>query len=202
MDALEIHPQRSKTISAYHVPRILGFIRQYDLDKFVKRGETLDPEYFPYIHSKPADEIINEQMEVLFDPAGKHHVLSDMIGETVYTPDDCMSGIFQIELNPDMGLNCRLDGVIKDDGEPGFPKSIVLVDDFRYRNTSNKQTILWLRALAAMAIYHVDLCYWVTFTPSHWKSTNWEAEVHKFDFDENEWSSVFEELKEWSLSVP
>ena len=31
---------------------------------------------------------------------------------------------------------------------------------------------------------------------------DWESEVIKFEFDENEWLKVYEELKEWSLGVP
>ena len=153
------------------------------------------------MHSKPADEIINEQMEYLFDPAGKHHVLSDMIGETVYATEDCLSGIFQLELNPDMGLNCRIDGVTKDQSEPGRPKSIVMVDQFKYRFSQDKRKILWYRALAAMAVYHVKVCYWVVATP-FCTQYDWESEVIKFEFDENEWLKVYEKLKEWSFEVP
>ena len=128
------------------------------------------------------------------------YVLSDMIGEGVYATEDCMSGIFQLELNPDMGLNCRIDGVAKDESEPGRPKSIVMVDQFKYRFSQDKRKILWYRALAAMAIYRVKVCYWVAGVPTS-RDPNWEAEVIKFEFDENEWSKVYEELKEWSLEV-
>ena len=106
----DIFTQRYSVISSFIVPWILGFgcKTSKEAKKYIKYGETLNPGYYPYnkedINTNGEESVYLRFMECLFNENNIDYELTQIIGDNVYKPWDCLSGIYQVEINERMGL--------------------------------------------------------------------------------------------------
>jgi len=122
--------QRNSVISSFIVPWILGLgcKTPEQAKNYIKYGETLNPEYYTYnkeeINKNGEESIYSQFMERLFNDNNIDYELTQIIGENVYKPWDCLSGIYQIEINEKIGLVARPNGITKNND------CVIIVDDY------------------------------------------------------------------------
>lgn len=105
--------QRHSVISSFIVPWILGFgcKNSEEAKKYIKYGETLNPYYYTCnkedINVNGEENVYLRFMERLFNENNVDYELTQIIGNNVYKPWDCLSGVYQIEINKTIGLVAR-----------------------------------------------------------------------------------------------
>jgi hypothetical protein len=120
--------------------------------KNIKYGETLNPLYYPLnkeaINESSEEYIYARFMERLINENNIDYELTQIIGDNVYKPWDCLSGIYQVEINERIGLVARPNGITKNN------ECIVMVDDYLtkfYRSNSEEE--LKIKLLATIAVW-------------------------------------------------
>ena len=122
--------KRDSVISSFITPWILGFgcRTPEEAKKYIKFGETLNPSYYPCnkkdIDDNGAESVYLRFMDILFNENNIDYDLTQIIGDNVYKPWDCLSGIYQVEINEKMGLEARPNGITKNN------ECVVMVDNY------------------------------------------------------------------------
>lgn len=188
----EIFIKRNCVISTFITPWILGkgIKTPEEAKTYIKRGQTLNPLYYEsnqyMIETHGKNEVYNHFMELLFSENNKSDELSTMIGEDIFKPWDCLSGIYQIEINEKMGLVGRPDGISKDH------RKIVMVDNYLKVLTNNKIEEINIKLMSTMAVWRTKKGYY------YLRNLNRMIEL---DFDENNWNIILNRIKEWSNDI-
>ena len=86
-------------------------------------------------------------MKKLFDENNIDNELTQIIGDSVYKPWDCLSGIYQLEINERMGLVARPNGITKNN------ECVVMVDDYLTKFYRNTEEELKIKLLSTMAVW-------------------------------------------------
>lgn len=182
--------KRDFVITSFVVPWILGIGRRTPTQArgYIKNGSTLNPGYYPgnqkRIEVEGETMVFNKFMERLFDEKNINPELTELLGEKVYKPWDCLSGIFQIEVNSKLGLVSRPHGVTANN------ETILMTDDFIDEMTEQLKEECEIKLLATMAVWQAKKgVYYVI------KS----KEIFSVDFNEEKWLKILENIREWAL---
>lgn len=124
-------------------------------------------------------------MERLFDDANTDEELTSIIGETVYKPWDCLSGIYQIEINGSLGLVARPDGVTKNN-------CIIIKDTFMNRYNDVIEHEIRLKLMTTMAVWKAAKGVYVLENL---------GKVIFVEFSEEEWKQIYDAIKEWAKHI-
>ena len=150
----DIFTQRYSVISSFIVPWILGFgcTTSKEAKNYIKYGETLNPCYYPYnkedINTNGEESVYLGFMKRLFNENNIDYELTQIIGDNVYKPWDCLSGIYQVEINERMGLVARPNGITNNN------ECVVMVDDYLTKfYKSNTEEELKIKLLSTMAVW-------------------------------------------------
>ena len=187
----QVHPKRDRVIYSWHVPKILGDGPEFapPAEDYIKRGETLNPHYYPDMHARNPRYVVDDIMSEIFDPFNKHPQLSEALNTDVYRGKG-HTCIFQIKLTGRMGLVGRADGIIKDGTNPGRPIAIVMVDEYEDGMADgDAQKRIIGRAVATMAVFKVNICHYYVAKSGYWID---------IPFDEDEWQDIKEIVTKWS----
>jgi len=185
----DIFQQKPSVISTFIVPYILGHGSKSpdEAKSYIKNGQTLNPSYYSHnnnvIDTNGSDYVYNQIMNTLFDSNKIDLELSEIIGSDVYKPWDCLSGIFQIEINQNMGLIARPAGVTLNN------KHVIMIDDYYdfYNRTIEKRLKSML--LATMAVWKAE------------RETIIMKKINKIisiEFNQNEWNNILNKIKLWA----
>ena len=111
--------------------------------------------------------------------------LTNLIGDEVYTPRDCYSGIYKIIIKEDLGLIARIDGITKD-------KCIVMVDNYYKRFFPDTEESLKIKLLSSMAVWKAKKgIYYIRKM----------KKIIKMDFDNERWESILKGIKSWAKEI-
>ena len=189
-----IFTQRHSVISSFIVPWILGFgcKTPEEAKTYIKYGETLNPDYYRNnkedIMANGEENVYLRFMKRLFNKNNIDCELTQIIGDNVYKPWDCLSGIYQIEINERMGLVARPNGITNNN------ECVVMVDDYLttkfYR--SNTEEELKIKLLSTMAVWKAKKGVYII--PKMKK-------IIYIDFDNSKWEEILSKIKLWSVSA-
>ena len=186
---MDIIPKKDTVITSFIVPYILGYgiKTREEAKRYIKHGETLNPNYYPRLIEKVKKEGMNSVIKFfndeLFNTRTIDNNLSEMFGETVYRPWDCLSFIHQITLNDKMGLVARPDGVTMNN------ETIIMVNNYFNKIDNFTKKILETQLIATMAVWNAKKGI-VLLTKN--KSSI------RLDFDAEKWDTFLNELIIWS----
>jgi hypothetical protein len=185
-----IFTQRNYVISSFIVPYILGFGPKTpeEAKKYIKNGESLNPLYYP---CNEAEMIINGKesvylrfMNKLFNDNNIDCNLTEIIGENVYKPWDCLSGIYQFEINEHMGLVARPNGITKNN------ECVVMVDNYLtyfYRDKTEEE--IKVKLLSTMAVWKAKKGVYII--------TKMNKNIY-MTFCNSKWEDVLCKIKLWT----
>jgi len=185
--------QKHSVISSFIVPWILGFgcKTPEEAKNYIKYGETLNPDYYPknkeLIQHDGEESVYIGFMKRLFNENNIDYELTQIIGDNVYKPWDCLSGIYQVEINERMGLIARANGITKNN------ECVVIVDDYLtkfYR--SNTVEELKIKLLSTMAVWKAKKGVYII--------TNMKKNIY-IEFDNSKWEEILCKIKLWSEIV-
>jgi hypothetical protein len=185
-----IFTQRYSVISSFIVPWILGFgcKTQKEAKKYIKYGATLNPVYYPKntedINTNGEESVYIGFMERLYNETNIDYKLTQIIGENVYKPWDCLSGIYQVEINEKMGLVARPNGITNNNG------CVVMVDDFLtkfYKHNTEEE--LRIKLLSTMAVWKAKKGVYII--------TKMKKNIH-IEFDNSKWEEILCKIRSWS----
>jgi len=188
-----IFTQRHSVISSFIVPWILGFgcKTPEEAKKYIKYGETLNPFYYPLnkeaINENGEEYIYLQFMERLINENNIDYELTQIIGDNVYKPWDCLSGIYQVEINEKIGLVARPNGITKNN------ECIVMVDDYLtkfYRSNSEEE--LKIKLLATMAVWKAKKGVYII--------TKMKKNIY-IEFDNSKWEDILCKIKLWAETL-
>lgn len=190
-----IFTERDSVISSFITPWILGYgcKTPEEAKKYIKFGETLNPFYYlgnkKCINDNGAESVYLRFMHKLFNENNINHNLTQIIGENVYKPWDCLSGIYQVEINKKMGLVARINGITKNN------ECVVMVDNYFnktkfYRNTEKE---IEIKLLSTMAVWKAKKGVYIIK-----KMNNKQISI---DFDNTKWEDILCKIKSWAESV-
>ena len=186
----DIFVKRNSVITSFIVPWILGFgcKTSEEAKKYIKNGETLNPGYYPvhkeYINANSKGSVYLQFMKRLFDEDNIDYELTQIVGENVYKPWDCLSGIYQLEVNERMGLVARPDGITTNN------ECVVMVDNYLtkfYRQNSEEE--LKIKLLSTMAVWKAEKGIYII--PKMKKNIY-------IDFDNSKWEDILCKIKLWA----
>lgn len=134
-------------------PWICGFGKGSDFaKKYIKTGNPVRTSSYYSSNNKLIEEkgekyVYDSHMKFVFDDNNINYKLSKYLNEKVYILEDCMSGIYCIEITPSTGLVGRITGITKDN------TCVIMTDD--YLSFFGKHTVMEIeiKLLASMAIY-------------------------------------------------
>ena len=187
-----IFTKRKSVISSFIAPWILGVGAKTpdEAKKYIKFGETLNPLYYPanksMIDKLGETDVYDGFMKKLFHKNNIDSELSDIVGENVYKPWDCLSGIYQIEITHEMGLVARPDGITVNN------ECVIMSDNYITRFYRNTEEEIKIKLLATMAV---------------WKAKRGLYYIKKIDkkiyinFDDIEWEDILNKIKIWAETV-
>ena len=185
--------QRHSVISSFIVPWILGFgcKTQEEAKNYIKYGETLNSFYYPCnkedINVNGAESVYLRFMNRLFNEDNIDYNLTKIIGDNVYKPWDCLSGIYQVEINEKMGLVARPNGITKNN------ECVVMVDDYLTKFfRTNTEEELRIKLLATMAVWKAKKGIYII------KKMNKNICI---EFDKSKWEEILYKIKLWSENV-
>ena len=119
MQSLVVSIKKPSVITSFITPWILGYGYKTpeQAKQYIKYGKTLSPAYYPGLEKGiltiTTEGVYLQFMDKLFNENNIDDDLTQIIGENVYVPWDCLSGIYQIEINKKMGLVARPHGITK-----------------------------------------------------------------------------------------
>ena len=189
MDDLFI--QRESVITTFVVPWVLGLGNKTpeQAKTYIKYGETLNPLYYQfnnlYGELNGYKHVFSRFMDRLFNDNNIDEELTKIIGDKVYKPLDCLSGIYQIEITHKMGLVARPDGITKNN------ECVIMVDDYITKYDSEEN--IKIKLLSTMAV---------------WKAKKGIYVIKKMCkniiivFDESKWINILNKIKLWAEEVP
>jgi hypothetical protein len=126
---------------------------------YIKTGKTLNSTYYPSMEGMTEDEIVASFDERLFAQERTDDNMSELVGETVYRPWDCLSARHQITIDDTMGIVARPNGVTKNYKTVVFRNTYHTEPNFsRYRQSAEQ----YMEAVSqlTMAIWRADrACY-------------------------------------------
>ena len=182
--------QKQSVISSFIVPWILGFgcKTPEEAKKYIKYGETLNPGYYPcnkeHINDNGAESLYLRFMDRLFNENNIDYDLTQIIGDNVYKPWDCLSGIYQVEINEKMGLVARPNGITKNN------ECVVMVDDYLTKFfRTNTEEELRIKLLATMVVWKAKKGVYII------KKMNKHIYI---EFDNSKWEEILCKIKLWS----
>jgi hypothetical protein len=188
----DIFIQRKCVITAFIVPWILGFgMKNAEQAKsYVKTGDTLNSRYYPSnneaIHKHGHEYVKQRIFNQLYNENNIDVELSTLVGENVFTPWDCLSGIFQIKINENMGLVARPHGVTLNND------TIIMVDDFITKFRSDTDNEIRVKIIATMSVWNAKKgIYFI-------KKMN---RILHFNFNVDEWNHILEQVKMWANEI-
>jgi hypothetical protein len=188
-----IFTQRYSVISSFIVPWILGVgcKTSEEAKNYIKYGETLNPGYYPHnkedINANGVESVNLRFMKRLFNENNIDYELTQIIGDNVYKPWDCLSGIYQVEINERMGLVARPNGITKNN------ECVVMVDDYLtkfYR--SNTKEELKIKLLTTMAVWKAKKGVYIII--------KMKKNIY-IEFDNSKWEEILYKIKLWSESA-
>jgi hypothetical protein len=185
--------QRDSVITSLIVPWILGFgcKTPEEAKSYIKYGETLNTNYYPNnkkdIMESGEESVYLRFMKRLFNENNIDYELTQIIGDNVYKPWDCLSGIYQLEINERMGLVARPDGITNNN------ECVVMVDNYLtefYRTNTEEE--LKIRLLSTMAVWKAKKGVYVI--------TKMKKNIY-IDFNNSKWEEILSKIKLWSVSA-
>tara|TARA_B100001250_G_scaffold370751_1_gene355100 strand:- start:1409 stop:1999 length:591 start_codon:yes stop_codon:yes gene_type:complete len=181
--------QKESVILSFITPWILGFgcKTPEEAKKYIKFGKTLNPGYYSrnknYINNNGAESLYLRSMDILFNENNIDHDLTKIIGDNVYKPWDCLSIIYQVEINEKMGLVARPDGITENN------ECVVMVDNYLNYLGPNAEEEIRIKLLATMAVWKAKKgVYFI-------KKMNKKISI---DFDNTKWEDIFCKIKLWA----
>ncbi len=181
----DIFIQRPRVITVFIIPWILGLgcKTPEQAKNYVKHGKTLNPDYYPENQKKikayGMERVYMKFIKRLFNEQNIDHDLSKIVNDVVYKPWDCLSGIFQIEINETLGLVARPNGVTLNN------ECVIMVDNYFRFYTSEIKEELELKLLVTMAVWKSKKGIYIL---SKMK------EVIHLEFDDIKWEGVYVKL--------
>ena len=113
--------------------------------------------------------------------------LTQIIGDNVYKPWDCLSGIYQVEINERMGLVARPNGITNNN------ECVVMVDDYLTKfYKSNTEEELKIKLLSTMAVWKAKKGVYII--------TKMKKNIY-IEFDNSKWEEILFKLKLWGESA-
>ena len=185
--------QKQAVITSFITPWILGFgcKTPEEAKKYIKFGETLNPEYYllnkKNINNNGAESVYSRFMDRLFNENNIDYELTQIIGDNVYKPWDCLSGIYLVEINEKMGLVARPHGITKNN------ECVVMVDDYLtkfYRDNTEEE--LEIKLLSTMVVWKAKKGVYII------KKMN---KIISIDFDNTKWEDILSKIKLWANSA-
>lgn len=188
--------KRNSVVSAYIVPWIMGIgvKTPEDAKDYVGYGDRLSGEYYPSnqkaIEKYGPEIVLRKHLKNLFQKSKIHHKLTNILGETFYKPDDCMSGVFMVDLTENMGLNAYPDGVSINH------ECVVMVDRFIKGNpTLIQEQEIEIKMISMMAAWRAKrgICYI--------SATN---KIIRFELNQQtleKWWTILTCLRKWAESA-
>lgn len=183
--------EKESVISSFIVPWIVGvgFKTSEEAKQYIKFGETLNSRYYPSnkkaIIDNGAESVYSQFMERLFNENNIDSDLTQLLGENVYKPWDCLSGIYQVEINEKMGLVARPSGITKNN------ECAVMVDNFLthsiFRDDSDEE--IEIKLLTTMAVWRAKKGVYVISKMNT---------IIRIDFDNAKWEDILRKIKLWA----
>lgn len=185
-----IFTQRNAVISSFIVPWILGVgcRTPEQAKKYINYGKTLNPKYYPVnkedIDINGEESVYLRFMERLFNENNIDSELSQIVGEKVYKPWDCLSGIYQVKINDKMGLVAKPNGITQNN------ECVVLVDDFLFKFYKNDiEEELTLKLIATMAVWKAKKGLYII--------KKMKKNIY-IEFDNSKWEKILYKIQLWS----
>ena len=184
-----IFTQRQTVISSFIVPWILGVgcKTPEEAKKYIKYGETLNPLYYAFnretINKSSTESVYLRFMKQLFNENNIDYKLTEIIGDNVYKPWDCLSGIYQHEINERMGLVARPNGITINN------ECVVMVDNYLTKFYRNTEEELKIKLLSTMAVWKAKKGVFII--------TKMNKNIY-IDFDNSKWEEILCKIKLWS----
>jgi len=187
-----IFKKKKGMVSTFIVPYItgIGYKSPEEAKAYIKYGETLDANYYPdnieEIEMNGEESVYYQHMKELFSSNNIDLELSQIVGQIVYKPNSCYSGIFMIDLGKGsngIGLNARPCGVT------ALNETIIMVNNIQKKFYSNTQEEIELKLLSTMAVWKAKKGIYIM---KHTKN------IICLDFDEKKWIEVLKVIKQWS----
>lgn len=189
----DIFVKRNSVITSFIVPWILGFgcKTPEEAIKYIKNGETLNPRYYPGnkedINANGEESVYLRFMKRLFNENNIDDELTQIVGDNVYKPWDCLSGIYQLEINERMGLVARPDGITTNN------ECVVMVDNYLtkfYRQNSEEE--LKIKLLSTMAVWKAKKGIYII--------TKIKVNI-TIEFDNSKWEDILCKIQLWSKTI-
>ena len=182
--------KRDTVISSFITPWILGLgcKTPEEAKIYIKFGETLCPYYYPRgkeaIKENGEKSVYLRIIDKLFNENNIDYDLTQSIGENVYKPWDCLSGIYQVEINERMGLVARANGITKNN------ECVVIVDDYLTKFFRiNTEEELRIKLLSTMAVWKAKKGIYII------DKMNKRISI---DFDNTKWEDILCKIKLWA----
>jgi len=184
-----IFDKRSTVITSFIVPWILnlGIKTPQQARTYIKNGSTLNPNYYSgnkdEIETQGPDAVYKKFMNILFSDNNIDSELSVIAEEPVYKPWDCLSGIYQYEINETMGLVARPQGITKDN------ETVIMTDTFLKYFSPDTEAVIEAKMLATMVVWKAK------------RGIYYIANMDKVvlvNFDEDKWNSILTRIKIWA----
>jgi len=159
--------------------------------KYIKHGETLNPSYYPLnkesITNNGYDHVYSVFMDRLFNEKNIDDNLTKIVGENVYKPWDCLSGIYQIEINDNMGLVARPNGITMNNN------CVIMVDNYLTRYfRQNTEEELEIKLLSTMVVWKAKKGLYIIEKMD---------KIIQLDYDESRWNNILTGVKSWSKTI-
>ena len=187
-----IFTERECVISSFITPWILGFGSKTpeEAKKYIKFGETLNPGYYTgnkkAINDNSAESVYLLFMDILFNEKNIDYDLTQIIGDNVYKPWDCLSGIYQVEINEKMGLVARPNGITKNN------ECVVMVDNYQTKFYRDTEKEIEIKLLSTMAVWKAKKGVYII--------KNMDKKI-SIDFDNTKWEDILCKIKLWAKSA-
>lgn len=185
----KIFIKRDVVISSFIVPWIVGVgcKTPEQAKEYIKRGTTLNPNYFPLnkkeITTNGEEQVYSRFMTLLFNDNNIDRELSRIVGENVFTPWDCLSGIYQYEITDKVGLIARPVGVTLNN------ECIVMEDKFliKFIRIDAKEEIR-IKLWSTMVVWGAKRGVYILHKM---------RKVIRLDFEQTEWDKISTKIKIW-----
>jgi hypothetical protein len=180
--------KRPRVITTFAIPTVLGYTKKKPIDavNLVKHGETLNPNYYSRNSERVleigSDAIYKEYMDKLFSNDNLDAQLTVCVGENIYKPWDCLSGIFQIEITQSLGLVARPSGVSLNN------ETIIMTDDYYKEFTPENEKQIESKLMATMAVWKAKYGIYVLKSGA----------LKKIEFDYSNWQQIHAKLQKWA----
>lgn len=190
MSQHQLFTKRDRVITTFVVPTALGYTTKKPIEaiKFVKTGKNLNAQYYPKNAEKMTeigtDAIYKEYMDKLYSDDNLDAKLTACVGENIYKPWDCLSGIFQSEITPTLGLIARPSGVSRDNIK------LIMTDDFYNDFTPENEKQIESKLIATMAVWNAKQGIYILKSGAQ----------KQIDFNYSDWQEILTKLQKWACT--